>query len=316
MGKTVHVYTNDSWSRLTAPGGKILELTTDSKNLFALVGEPMETTHIKKYNGQTWDEVAHGSFETIAGAGGGTTGIVFAATKTDVSAYDDAGNLKETMSPGSLLMGAAYLADTYYLAIAEEGIYTYDGTNFSSSAVGAPAATPVGTDPAPTDPPAGGSIGKNTVGVFIVKDEVVAVTRNGEILRGNSNGFTIALSSGYYFTGAMGLWKNGADQLLLIGLQGSTLSALGYREVKLTADGALSQDRESDGSLKKLSLLKPGSHASSTVSNEDKYDSTIGIRVVTSIAQAGDGTPFAATAKNGLWSYRIRDGAYVWNAEE
>jgi hypothetical protein len=305
MGKIVHVYADGSWSRLPAPDGNILELTTDSVNLFALIGEPMEAARIKKYDGQVWAEIASGGFETIAAAGDGTTGLIFAATKTDVYAYDGAGGEKGTMSPGCPLMGATYLGGVYYLAIAEEGVFTYTDGAFSPSAVGGPVA------------PADGSIGKNTVGVLAVGDEVVAVTRTGEILRGDSNGFTSALSQGRYFTGAMGLWSNGTDNLLLVGLQGySTNTALGYREIELTTDGSLSKDLDTDGSLKKLSLLKPGSHAKSTVSNEDKYDSTIGIHVVTSLAQASDRTLFAATTKNGLWSYRSREGSDVWNAEE
>ncbi|MDR0785091.1 MAG: hypothetical protein LBE74_04305 [Treponema sp.] len=290
MGGTVHVYENDSWSRLPSPGGKILELATDNISLFVLIGEPMETTYIKKYDGTAWDEVVHGNFETIIGAGDETSGgRIFAATKTAVDAYDT-GGLNGTMSPGALLMGAAYLNGVYYLAVAEKGIFTYDGVKFSPSAVS-------------------GSVGKNTVGVLTVGNEVVAVTRFGEILRGDSSGFTVALSAGSYLTGGMGLWEeNGTNTLLLVGLQGYSISTvLGYREIVLE-QGALP---------KKPSIFKPGLHSPSTVSNADKYDSTIGIHVVTDIAQAADSKIlFAATTKNGLWSYRFRDGSDVWNAEE
>ncbi|MDR0643696.1 MAG: hypothetical protein LBG05_02110 [Treponema sp.] len=300
MDMIVHIYENGSWST-SSPGGKILELATDSVSLFALTGEPMETTSLKKYDGSVWTEFAHGNFESIAGAGDGTDGLIFVATKTTVDAYD-AGGLKWTKSPGNLLMGAAYLNSIYYLAIAEKGVFTYDGTNFSPSAISI-----LKEDKEEPSGVVSVSEDKNTVGILAVGNEVVAVTRGGEILRGDLNGFKVALSSGYYLTGGMGLWTDGSNKLLLIGLQGySTSSGLGYREIVL----------EGDALQEKISLFKPGSHSPSTVSNEDKYDSTIGIHGVTDIAQAQDGTLFAATTKDGLWSYRHRDGADVWNAEE
>jgi hypothetical protein len=291
MGKTVHKYEKDSWQRLPSPGGKILELATDTVSLFALIGEPMEPTRIMKYTDPTWEKVADGDFETIKGAGDETTGLIFASTKTKVSAYDGDGVEKKTMEPGKILMGAASLGGVYYLAVAEKGVFTYDGVDFSPEAIT-------------------GSKDKNTVGILAVGNEIVAVTRGGEILWGDSNKFQSAGSVNHYLTGAMSLW--GTNQLLLIGIhQGSSTSTstvLGYREIVLENSALPAQ----------LSLYKPGSHSPSTVSNEDKYDSTIGIHVVTDIAQAKDskGTLFAATARNGLWSYRSRDGSDVWNAEE
>ncbi|MDR1127309.1 MAG: hypothetical protein LBL06_04185 [Treponema sp.] len=313
MGKTVHEYANDSWKRLPAPGGKILELATDTVSLFALIGEPMEPTRIMKYNGQAWEKVVDGDFETIKGAGDGTTGLIFASTKTTVSAYDGDGVEKKTMEPGKILMGAASLGGVYYLAVAEKGVFTYDGVDFShnSETLALEAIT--------------GSTNKNTVGILVVGNEIVTVTRGGEILWGDSNKFQSAVSVGHYLTGAMSLW--GTDQLLLIGIHQrsstSTSTDLGYREIALK-NGALPRDKDDPAKVKIINWYKPGAsreqddHSPSTLSNEDKYDSTIGIHVVTDIVQAKDskGTLFAATARNGLWSYRSRDGSDVWNAEE
>jgi hypothetical protein len=297
MGKTIHKYENNSWSHLPSPGGKVLELATDTVSLFALIGEPMETTRIRKYDGLVWTDVKSDNFETIKGAGDGGTGLIFASTKTAVNAYDGNGDLKGTMTPGSILMDTAYLEEVYYLAVAEEGVFTYNGVDFSSEAIT-------------------GSIDKNTVGILVVGNDIVTVTRGGEILWGDSNGFKSASPVSYRLTGAMSLWGEG--QLLLIGIhQGystSTATVLGYREIVLE-NGALPRDKD-DLAKVKINWYKPGSHSPSTVSNEDKYDSTIGIHVVTDIAQAEGGTLFAATTKNGLWSYRSRDGSDVWNAEE
>ncbi|MDR0411638.1 MAG: hypothetical protein LBH75_06660 [Treponema sp.] len=302
MGRTVHVYdkgADDSWrwNRLPPPGGKIIELAGDGKSLFALTGEPMETARISKYDGQAWTEIASGYFETIAGAGNGTEGRIFAATKTTVSVYPGAdGGFTEIATPEAMLMGAAYLNNVFYLAVAKKGVFIYDGGAFSAVAVG-------------------GSEGKNTVGILTVENEVVAVTREGGILRGDLNGFDVAGSIGSHLSGGMGLWKedgvDGVNTLLLIGLQDNpryTTKVLGYREIVLENGALPSGDT--------LEILEPGEHSPSTVSNYDKYEITLRIHIVTDIAQAGDDTLFAATTKNGLWSYRHRNGVDVWNAEE
>jgi hypothetical protein len=64
------------------------------------------------------------------------------------------------------------------------------------------------------------------------------------------------------------------------------------------------------------SFQTPGSGFPSSVNDDDRYSSTIGIHVITALHQAKDGVLFAATTKNGLWSYRTHDGKVVWNAEE
>jgi hypothetical protein len=129
------------------------------------------------------------------------------------------------------------------------------------------------------------------------------------------------LSMGDYATGALALWKevtaendeSGKTLLLLAGKQDSfTYSTssgytYGYREFKITADG-IEQPRE------------PGGTYPTSADNNERYRSTIGKHQVNFIFQApykvDTAMPlFAATEKDGVWSYRERDGTWQWNAE-
>ncbi|MDR3171287.1 MAG: hypothetical protein LBU17_06605, partial [Treponema sp.] len=140
----------------------------------------------------------------------------------------------------------------------------------------------------------------------------------GQLLYGDSNSFTVT-SSGYNFTGALALSQTKVNEevpvhLLLLGIHGSTSSTThGYREIVLNTDRTLPSN---------LGLNTPGRDSDhSSVSNYDTYNSTLGKHPVISMLQAPDKidthmTLFAATTKNGLWSYRSRNGEWQWNAEE
>ncbi|MDR1143810.1 MAG: hypothetical protein LBK77_06285, partial [Spirochaetaceae bacterium] len=96
-----------------------------------------------------------------------------------------------------------------------------------------------------------------------------------------------------------------------LGLQRSSGSyGYGYRELRLPAGTG--------------GIVTPGSSAPSSVKIDSQYTSAIGDHAVTSIyvlngSDSGDaGRPiiFACTAKDGLWSYRTRDGEPQWNGED
>jgi hypothetical protein len=304
FGNTLHSYSNGNWSAVSSPGGGIMELASDGASLYALVGDPLEKTDVYVYkDGSQWERIplTGGVIQTIRG----TKDYIFASTESGLFFYKKGNNSFSSwlsnLSKEHIVTGADVVNTTYYyVAVVNKGIYTFDENALSSE-------------------PVEGTAGKAIVGMLAVKDTIVAVSRDGYLLYGNSsNGFKAAQGNGVIFSGAMGIWRDKEDNttqsLLLVGIQGSSYSTVnGYREILLKSDG--SQDVSLDTT--NLGLRTPGSAAPTTVSNTDKYISTLGLRVVTSLYQAG-GILFASTMKNGLWSYRIHQGENeeVWNAEE
>jgi hypothetical protein len=181
------------------------------------------------------------------------------------------------------------------------------------------------------------SSGANFPGIIQLKPggQTVAVDRNGYIYTVTAgrashatmvSGTTVAWArTGYMATGALATYKRNtfsdADppELLLVGIQGDSGSSnYGYREINLEA-----------GNLPASVLpYLPGLYASARVSsvidgNSSRYETTLGHRPVYYLRQApksvdSDMTLFAATATDGLFSYRYRsdDKAFLWNAEE
>ena len=120
------------------------------------------------------------------------------------------------------------------------------------------------------------------------------------------------------FTSAISGWKwiddqNNTYNLLLVGLRRSSGTfGYGYREINLDPSGTFPAP-----------LHIPGADNPTSVDNRSQYTSAIGkyvvnhIWVVSESKGDNDGRPiiFASTAKDGLWSYRLRDGNAQWNGE-
>jgi hypothetical protein len=325
LGGTVHTYADGAWGGMAKqPGGHILALAVTEGYLFALTtfnGDPAGSVTLRSIglteiqNNGDWKTVgAPRRSQSLYAAGtrvfvgvmtdtgtfkddDGTEAVV-EVSSTRVSGFEiwggteDATDLACLKEKTTFLTGAAFDGTTYYLAVNRPyahggGIYTFDGSTVSNAAVS-------------------GSKGLDMAGILALGDNsVVGAARNGALLYGNSGGFT-PLLTGVTFTGAMGLWKNesGEVRLLLLGAQGgSTSTTHGYREMALGSDGAF------DAASR---LSSPGSGENSTITNADKYESSLRRHPVVGIIQAPDRTLFAATVKNGLWAYRNDE----WNAEE
>lgn len=67
--------------------------------------------------------------------------------------------------------------------------------------------------------------------------------------------------------------------------------------------------------LNSNSFREPGKTPPTTVGDNERYISSLGKVPVNHIFQAEDGVLFAATQKEGVWSYRKRDGVEMWNSE-
>jgi hypothetical protein len=119
----------------------------------------------------------------------------------------------------------------------------------------------------------------------------------------------------FIYTGTLAQWCSpippNMPVLLLAGADGSTAYSYGYREIDLTWDGV---------KFDFGSFHEPG-EGGGPVNDNEQYLSSLGNNPVHHLFQApqnvdNDMVLFASTAKNGLWSYRIREGKPQWNAEE
>ena len=324
---SIHTYTAGSWGMMAnPPGGKILELAGTDGYLFALVSSSGELANAGRLRKIRANAIGSGDWETV-GAPGNTQSLygagmyVFAGVMTGGGTFkDDAGvettvEIRGTKVAGfeiwgaeetgsalirlkektTFLTGAAFDGTTYYLATNRPyarggGIYTFtSGDSTASAAAGA------------------GAKGLDLAGITALPNAttIVGATRNGSILYGDTGGFT-PISTGMTFTGALGLWQSGGGlRLRLLGIQGgSTSTTHGYRELTLANDGSIDPNN--------TRLISPGAAANSSVTNPDKYESSLRRHPLVGITQAPDGILFAATLKNGLWAYRHDE----WNAEE
>jgi hypothetical protein len=301
-GTVIYQYSEaGAWSTLSSsPGGGVLELAATDGALYALCGEPM-AARLMRYKGGSWTEIAGAAkVQSIYGAGtylfaGDVTlssSSIPALTATIL--YVDETGLSLTSlasSGGQLLSGAAELGGTYYLATSGSGLFKTDWT-----------AGAVAVDT---------SDHNNLVGIKNVGGTIVALARKGygesDYILHNRSGSFEAVLTGVKFTGAIAMYQKGEVNLLLLGIQVSSTSTIhGYREIVLGAGGAFPTT---------VGLQTPGATATSSVTDEDQYTVTVGAQPLSSIFQAKDGTPFASTIQNGLWSYREHDGKPYWNSE-
>jgi hypothetical protein len=292
FSKTIQCYDGETgWYELPKrPGDPIIDLAATESHLYALTGEP-ESTALYKWDPTAtdadWEAVANAAhIQTIYGV----HKKLFACAGTGAFTMlddDTNGALAELSGGSGFLQGAAYNETDYYLA--GTGIYRLDDTTLT-------------VVPVPeTD-------GSTFSGLMALQDNTLVGASGGTLFVLSEEGALTKKDMGATFTGAMALWKKEPKQeaatLLLLGIQGSyTSTTHGYREILLSS-GTLNTDD--------MDLRTPGRDPSnSSVSDYDKYYSSLGKHPVMTLFQAADGILFAGTTKNGLWSYRNEQ----WNAE-
>jgi len=151
---------------------------------------------------------------------------------------------------------------------------------------------------------------------------VVAITREGKIHSLTQDqhvgGSVASFSDSRLATGALAVWIDGADHLLLAGRQD-----IGYSTNTGYTYGYVEIEFNSSGVFQETTFRIPGLDVSegkpSTVSSQNLYLSSIGKNPVNHIIQpksTGNTLIFASTQKSGVWSYRERHGKWQWNAEE
>ena len=340
------------WSGALNPGGKIQHLASDNTYLYALImnDDDADNMAVRRGDGLSWwNTLPHTmgeytSFQTMYAAPDWQTNWNNGTRKVFIGCRLKAGNSWQTgyvNSSGKIellgtitgeLTGAAFDGQDYYIST-RDGIYHIPGAA-----------------------PLSGSITKITGGEFegIINlenstdiasrpniytptqtDTVIAVTRDGNLYYVDNSSSPITASAvskfANYASGALALWRDpnsyggwspGAlhpvPALLLTGRQDSLIYTTtsgftyGYQECIITSgvftSAAISPPKE------------PGAYPTSADNNE-RYKSTIGKLPVNHLYQTPFQTDsamilFASTQKNGVWSYRNRDGEHQWNAEE
>ncbi|MDR3324618.1 MAG: hypothetical protein LBS82_01330 [Spirochaetaceae bacterium] len=208
----------------------------------------------------------------------------------------------------ALVNGVVYAGGKYYLATAGEGVYMWDGV---STGLTRPFSTL-----------------SHVLGIINLDDtHIAAVSRTGGFYQidASTDTLTSNVARAVIHTGALAVWTSpppsdgsGPQKVLLIGINRNDNANYGYNEVAIKADGTLEAVP---------AFNEPGKGAPSSVNDYDRYLATLEKHPVHSLMQApgvynktGAGLPvvFAATQKDGLWTYR--DDASVnqpvWNAQD
>jgi hypothetical protein len=171
--------------------------------------------------------------------------------------------------------------------------------------------------------PMSGTTKATVTGIIETGGVIIAVSNTGHIYYSSGGTFS-QISNNVNYTGGMSVWLDPDNQwkpsLLLMGIRGKGTSRThGYQEMIL------------ENGVPTFALQRPGNDSPSSVKNRSKYTGSIGIHPVENILQipsisrgglldynAFVGIPgweppiFAATSKDGLWSYRNGE----WNAED
>jgi hypothetical protein len=293
-GKNIWEYKNGSWNRYKQ-GRWIAQLAATSNSLFALC----DNDSVIRFNSSSPGINAKSIFAV--------DDVLFFSKKDghdsySIHYYDDTNSTTRQIAAGVSMLNGAVSGTADYFLCTSNGIYHIPHSSLSSgNAVLVP----------------GSKI--NFTGIIKMENgEFVAITREkGELYKITTTGIgsSIASFSGERkSSGALAIWEdknNSSNKLLLAGRQDNLTYTInsgytyGYMEVPLDLSGAI------EGS----SLREPGTGSPSTVSSNESYTSSIGKNPVNHIFQADDGILFASTQKNGVWSYRMRDGEWQWNAE-
>lgn len=346
----IHWYANDEWDKtptsngtsrwdmdfgsfgsIPQPGGRVIALAVAKDYLYALSfpGYGLEARLYRlsstyDANSEKWERVESPYSQIQSIYADPEQDQVFAGVRTgsgDKDGYailylDDSTptkpELKRLMSDTALLSGAASDGTNYYLSTRGKGIFQIAETSLGS------------TDPSGLS----GSENRTFMGMIKLEDgTIVAVERSGgAIFKVNGTPFeqmkyTVGdsgVETGRYATGALALWTNGSDKLLVAGIQGglynTTTSAYSHGYVEFVLDGT-GIDRRRD----------PGAFL--TAPDKEQYTSSIGTKPINHLFQAPseidpeNKTFFASTQNAGLFSYRNRYNTYSgkwqwqWNAE-
>jgi len=326
-GSTLHSYEGDNkWSlpNPVPPGGKILRLAV-TENYFYAICEESNGSIVLKRTGNTesltWNKVPETDSLKINSIFGVGNKLFFSTYNNDESytihCIDDditsditeiIKKEKDDISSSSslVLRGVVFDGINYYICTNNEIFYTDDPTSPGANKISV-----LDKDNKEIILQFMGIINlKNTI------NTIVAITRDGKLFYVTPSGINANLavtefSDDRLSTGALAVWTDGTNHLLLVGRQDisySTSSGFTYGYVEI--------DFDDSGIRNDPGFREPGIETISSVNDHTKYVNSIGKNPVNHIILAPDGILFASTQKNGVWSYRKRNEVYQWNAEE
>jgi hypothetical protein len=308
-------YRKEVWDEnIPQPGGRIKMLATAGNALYALCYNDenlSSSTALRRFDGAGWRDISgntggYNTFQSIYPANGE---LFIGAERNDSFAIlhvdRDIINLVAVTGLRAMLCGAAYYGTEYYLCTEGHvrnndktgGIFTF---NASFSLVQAPIPNTQGV---------------HFSGIINLANSVAAIDRNGNLYAVTAQGISDSIASlGRESTGALAVWRDVSDApTLLLAGRGALVEGYtyGYMELDFTKD------------VSSWYFKEPGESFPSSIRdfNKELYISTIGKESLTHLFQAPLGvddnmTLFASTQKNGVWSYKERDGKLQWNAEK
>jgi hypothetical protein len=319
------------------PGGMILDLAATKNYLYALINA--DSPALYRWNGDPgtpWENIPFSDpdfprlqviYGQIDDEGKAVTDYLFVGARSaglnrdDTKDYavfyiDDNGSslsIQRVKTETALLTGVLYDGG-HYFSTNGDGIYLWNGGS---------------SDPVQITGE------ENVKGMIQISDPalVLAFTYAGEILKVSGAG-TLRLNSnwsGQYLWGPAAVWRDSAGNPALLMITVITPDSTygptyGYREINLRS-GPVATSVPGE-----MGLREPGNGTTafpSTMDDLNRYRDSIASKPVNSIFQVpqdidSDMPIFASiqgtgTMKNntdgGLWSYRIRDGVWQWNAE-
>ena len=310
-GSKIYSYNGNRWDAISSPGGRVVQLAATTNNLYALYlkGSGSETRHVAYSNGGNWNWTDININDAVTIFAANTNNVLFiCAGNGDVNGntiYYSQNNGSPSPISGtsdtSILSGVAYNGTDYFLCTKNDGIFHAPGTPGTAA-------------------PVSGSSSVEFTGIIRLgtTTSVVAISRDGNLYSVSTAtiGDSIAsFSDNRLSNGGLAIWTDPAtptNKLLLAGRQDISYSTVsgytyGYMELKLNSSGGIETGEN---------FVEPGKGSFSTVSDFDRYVSTIGKNPVNHIFQTPSSidtkmTLFASTQKNGVWSYR--DSESHWN---
>ena len=305
-GTILYKYRNGIWDSATfTPGGRIMSIAVANTYIYALcIGNDDKVSIKRAANPASWSDVP-GINSNVQSFYAINNQLFFGSRNNDSDSYSiyhiDTPSVPITdLTNVSMLRGVAFDGTFFYICT-DNGIY--HTTGFVSATL------------VPE------SNGKDFIGIIgIGSTNIVAITRSGVLYSVTSGGVSVIADANFtdnrYATGALTLWGDNTtpNKLLLVGRQDINYSVssgytYGYVEIKIV-------NNEISGSFN-----EPGIDTLTTVSDINMYVSSIGKNHVNHLFQAPFSVDqqmrlFASTQKNGVWSYKVRNGVLQWNAED
>jgi len=341
-GETLYAYNSGTepdktafWSTEAKPGGNILQIASTGNYLYALCSTDQNNngkTVIKRFDKEnsSWPETGGiaNDFDKIQNIfAAGDMLFIMASTSTYNTTFytilyiDSSETINELIITNTdqndtgIINGAACVYNDkklYFLSTKDRGVYRIDDINDGAYLIKYKDTN-------------GNDVNINFSGIINLQDDdstILLVARNGEVYTVKDSIVKIEnVSMGKMATGALAIWRENdlpsSNRLLLAGRQDSLSYSInsgytyGYLELELDVNGIRSGKN----------FVEPGKEPLSTVTENERYLSTIGkypLNYIFQVPAAIDSgmITFASTQKSGVWSYRERKGIFQWNAEE